>query len=209
MKTEKELNQDILEATMQIAKRYPELSKYIGEMPFKSSSLAGHDMDVQNLEDYYNSLTSLLKSYAPSHLKILPNQSERKTILLIEDNIAILENLTEFMELEGYKIITAKNGKNGVEMAMRFHPDLIICDVLMAGMNGFKVLHLLLDTVKTFDIPFIFSSSMAEKYDRESALKLGADDYIVKPFDPEELLVLVKAHMKSGSIRQKTLNMYI
>ena len=63
-----------------------------------------------------------------------------KTILLIEDNTPILENLTEFLEMEGYKIITANNGKKGIELAKANIPDLIICDVLMYEMNGHEVL---------------------------------------------------------------------
>ena len=105
------------------------------------------------------------------------------TILLIEDNPDILDNLTEFLELEGYKILSATNGKRGLELAAEFIPDLIICDVLMYEMDGYEVLRLLLNTTKTHDIPFIFSTSMSENVDRTEALKLGATDYIVKPFE--------------------------
>jgi CheY-like chemotaxis protein len=114
------------------------------------------------------------------------------TILLIEDNPDILENLTEFLELEGYKILAANNGKRGLELAAEFIPDLIICDVLMHEMDGYEVLRLLLDTTKTHDIPFIFSTSMSEKVDREEAMKLGGADYIVKPFELNALLKMVK-----------------
>ena len=114
-----------------------------------------------------------------------------KTILLIEDNIDILENLTEYLELEGYKILSATNGKEGMELAKTCTPDLIICDVLMPRISGHEVLQLLSNTKETADIPFVFSTSNCEKVDREQALKLGADDYIVKPFDVEELLKLI------------------
>ena len=125
-----------------------------------------------------------------------------KTILLIEDNVAILENLTEFLELEGYKILIANNGKRGLELAGEFIPDLIICDVKMPEMDGYEVLHSLLDTVKTHDIPFIFSTSMSEKVDRAEALRLGADDYIVKPYELGTLLEMADKWIRSGSIRQ-------
>ena len=124
-----------------------------------------------------------------------------KTILIIEDNAAILENLTEFLELEGYKTLVANNGKKGVELAKKFIPDLIICDALMPQMDGHEVLHLLLGTAKTAQIPFIFSTSMSETVDRTEALRLGADDYIIKPFEVEALLKLVKAWIKIGSKR--------
>jgi DNA-binding response OmpR family regulator len=124
-----------------------------------------------------------------------------KTILVIEDNKDILENLSEYLEMEGYKIFAADNGKRGVELARKFIPDLIICDVLMPEMDGYGVLHLLLETSETHEIPFIFSTSMSEKVDRTEALKLGADEYIVKPFDMELLLKMVQICIKSGSNR--------
>jgi len=124
-----------------------------------------------------------------------------KTILLIEDNIEILENFTEYFEIEGYKVLGASNGKSGVNIAREFIPDLIICDVLMPVMDGHEVLHLLLETSATYQIPFIFSTSMSEQVDRKEALGLGADDYIIKPFDLEILLKMVKTWIRSGSNR--------
>jgi len=123
------------------------------------------------------------------------------TILLIEDNMDILENLAEYFELEGYEILIANNGKKGIELARKTIPDLIICDVLMPQMDGHEVLQILLDIARTAEIPFIFSTSMSEKVDRAEALALGADDYIVKPFELEALLKMAKACIKSGSKR--------
>lgn len=114
------------------------------------------------------------------------------TILLIEDNIPILENLTEFFEMEGYKILAADNGKKGIELARTSLPDLIICDTKMPVMDGYAVLSSLLDLTKAHKIPFIFSTSNAENVDRKKALELGADDYIIKPFAPESLLKMVE-----------------
>ncbi len=124
-----------------------------------------------------------------------------ETILLIEDNMDILENLTEYLEMEGYTILSANNGKKGVELAMEFIPDLIICDALMYEMDGHEVLRLLLNSTKTVRIPFIFSTSMSEKVDRSEALKLGADDYIIKPFELEALLDMTKKWIASGTRR--------
>jgi len=115
-----------------------------------------------------------------------------KTILLIEDNKDILDNLIEYLELEGYEVLSANNGKRGIELAEQFIPDLIICDVLMREMDGHEVLRLLSETSSTHKIPFIFSTSNSEKVDRAAALKLGADDYIVKPFELETLLQMVQ-----------------
>lgn len=130
-------------------------------------------------------------------------QAAMETILLIEDNFYILDNLTEYLEMEGYKILVANNGKRGLEIAGESVPDLIICDVLMAEMDGYEVLRQLIDTAKTHEIPFIFSTSMSEKVNRAEALALGADEYIVKPFASEDLLKIVKTCIKSGSKRHK------
>ena len=128
------------------------------------------------------------------------------TILLIEDNVPILENLTEYFELEGYKILIANNGKRGIELAREHIPDLIICDTKMPVMDGYEVLHLILDFTKTFEIPFIFSTSNSENVDKIKALELGADDYIVKPFETESLLKMVKTWIGSGSKRHRETN---
>ena len=91
--------------------------------------------------------------------------------------------------------------QNGVELALEFLPDLIKCDVLMPEMGGYEVLHLLLETSATYTIPFIFSTSMSEQFDRKEALTLGANDYIIKPFDMEVFLKMVKTWLESGSKR--------
>ena len=124
-----------------------------------------------------------------------------KKILIIEDNIEIRENLIEFLEISGYATIATDNGKKGIELVKECNPDLIICDVIMPTMNGYEVLCLLLDTTKTLNIPFIFSSSKAEKTDYSEGMLLGADDFIVKPFDMEYLLTRIEACIESGCRR--------
>lgn len=123
-----------------------------------------------------------------------------KTILLIEDNPDILENLIEFLQLEGYNTLSSNNGVKGIELAKQYIPDLIICDVLMPQMDGHEVFRLLSDTLKIFAIPFIFSTSLSEKIDRVETLKLGADDYIVKPYEIETLLKMVNYWINSSTV---------
>ena len=79
-----------------------------------------------------------------------------KTILLIEDNNEIRENTSEILELSGYKVLQAENGKLGVEIANTNHIDLIICDIMMPVIDGYGVIHLLNNNLKTASIPFIF-----------------------------------------------------
>lgn len=120
------------------------------------------------------------------------------TILLIEDTKSILENLSEYLEIEGYTVLTARSGTEGIMLAQQCLPDLIICDVLMPQMDGHAVLRTLLVNEDTRHIPFIFSTSMSEKIDRNSSLALGAVDYIVKPFEPEDLLAMIQKWISAG-----------
>jgi DNA-binding response OmpR family regulator len=124
-----------------------------------------------------------------------------KTILLIDDNADLLDNLSEYLGMEGYKTIITNTGKKGIESAQKFIPDLIICDVLMPEMNGLDVFRLLLNTNYFPVIPFIFSTSVAEKFNKKEALDLGADGYIIKPFELETLLETIKECIRSGSKR--------
>jgi DNA-binding response OmpR family regulator len=128
-----------------------------------------------------------------------------KSILLIEDNVDILENLAEYFELEGYQTFSTNNGDRGIEMALELMPDLIICDMPRPGIDGRKVLSLLLNTSDTCEIPFIFCTTLCEKRNKLEALEQGADDYIIKPFHLEQILEKVKACILSGSKRQKNL----
>lgn len=127
----------------------------------------------------------------------------KKAILLIEDNTMILENLTEYLQLEGYAILNTNNGASGIQLAIEYVPDLIICDALMAQMSGFQVLGILMHTARTFEIPFIFSTSMSEKTDSLQAFALGADGSIVKPFAPEDLLAMAEKCLELGGKRHK------
>ena len=124
-----------------------------------------------------------------------------KTILVIEENESIRENLTEWLELDNYKLFGANNGLSGVQLAREFIPDLIICNIMMAGMNGYEVLQSISNTPITAKIPFIFSTCLSEKKDKIRGLHLGADDYLVKPYAMEALSIMATTWIKSGSLR--------
>ena len=109
-------------------------------------------------------------------------------ILIIEDDRNIRENTAELLELEGYSVVTASNGRRGLERINQRIPDLIICDLRMPEMDGFSVLAYLGKNSALKQIPFIFFSARSEKIDIEQGLDAGADDYIIKPFELEDLL---------------------
>ena len=111
-----------------------------------------------------------------------------KRILLIEDNLEIRENTAEILELEGYEVITAVNGKVGFDMAIKNPPDLILCDILMPEMTGYEVFEHLKMSAETSTIPFIFITASAEKSEVQLGLNMGAAGYVRKPFQEKELL---------------------
>ncbi len=121
-----------------------------------------------------------------------------KKILLIEDNKAVRENTAEILELANYKVYSAENGKIGIDLATKHHPDLIICDIMMPVLDGYGVLHLLNKNSKTSSIPFIFLTAKADRTDFRKGMEMGADDYITKPFDDIELLNAVETRLKKA-----------
>lgn len=137
-----------------------------------------------------------------SHLSEAKMPIEKKTLLLIDDHIDISENFKECLELERYCVKIARDDKQGLDMAMSLKPDLIVCDVLMPGINGYELLRQIMLSSLTQQIPFIFSSSFSEKVDKTEALLMGADDYLIKPFETEILLIAIEALLKSGSKRK-------
>ncbi|MEO1437884.1 MAG: response regulator [Bacteroidota bacterium] len=118
-----------------------------------------------------------------------------KKILLIEDNPDVRENTAEILDLSGYEVMTAENGREGVKIALQHLPDLIICDIMMPVMDGYGVLKILSKNTKTTGIPFIFLTAKAEKSDFRKGMSLGADDYITKPFDDTELIDAIETRL--------------
>ena len=128
-----------------------------------------------------------------------------KKILLIEDNDDIRENTAEILELSNYDVIVAENGKIGVEKAIKFLPDLIICDIMMPGLDGYGVLHAVHRNETIKNTPFIFLTAKTERSDFRKGMELGADDYITKPFEGIELLNAVESRLKKIDLLKKEL----
>ncbi|WP_143306422.1 response regulator [Chitinophaga vietnamensis] len=125
----------------------------------------------------------------------------KKTILLIEDNREIRENTAEILGLSGYQVLTADNGKTGVELALQHRPDLVVCDIMMQVLDGYGVLHMLQKNAVTQDIPFIFLTARAERADMRRGMEMGADDYITKPFSGTDLLQAIESRLKRSTLR--------
>jgi Response regulators consisting of a CheY-like receiver domain and a winged-helix DNA-binding domain len=110
-----------------------------------------------------------------------------KTVLIIEDNQEIRENTSEILELRGLKVITSDNGNAGIAMAINRRPDIILCDIMMPGLDGYEVIKQLKGNPITAPIPFIYITASGEKSEVKMAIELGASGYIRKPFDVKEL----------------------
>lgn len=129
------------------------------------------------------------------------------TILAIEDDDRVRDNIQDILELENFEVITAKNGAVGLQLIRHQIPDLIICDVMMPEIDGYTVLNLLRQQEETAAIPLIFLTAKANRSDLRKGMELGADDYLTKPFTPEELLKAIAACLKKRTaIKQQYTN---
>ncbi|MBU1101741.1 MAG: response regulator [Bacteroidetes bacterium] len=119
-------------------------------------------------------------------------------ILVVEDDDDIRENLIELLNLLGYEALEAANGTEGISLAVKNNPDLILCDILMPECDGYDVYKKLQEVDATRDIPFIFLTAKAELKDIRTGMGLGADDYIVKPFSSKDLKNSINIRLKKA-----------
>lgn len=126
-----------------------------------------------------------------------------KRILLIDDNKDVRENTAEILELAHYEVATAENGKIGVEMAKKFRPDVVVCDIMMPEMDGYGVLEVLSKNSSTASTPFIFLTAKTEREDMRLGMNMGADDYLTKPFEDKELLEAIACRLKKNDFLRK------
>jgi DNA-binding response OmpR family regulator len=116
-------------------------------------------------------------------------------LLVVEDDPAILANLARFLRLEGFEVIIARNGAEGLHAVNQQRPDLVLSDLLMPEMDGETLLAALRADAATARLPVIFLTASADRAERDAKLQLGASDYLVKPLDLQELLAAVRRHL--------------
>ena len=124
----------------------------------------------------------------------------KKKMLLIDDDPKLLLGLRAVMNLQGYEVISTTDGNEGIRLAKEHQPDVIICDVMMPKPNGFHVKRFLADNEQTAEIPFIFLTARTFAADKISGLQIGADDYITKPFNADELVSRVESILRRSEI---------
>ena len=121
-------------------------------------------------------------------------------LLIIEDDLDVADMLLAYFQIQGYEVQTANWGEDGVRMCQMSHPDLVILDIRLPDIDGFEVARRLRQNVHTARIPIIFLTEKRERADRLHGLELGADDYITKPFDLQELRLRVRNALRRAAM---------
>lgn len=125
---------------------------------------------------------------------------EKKKILIVDDEEHIVELVEEYLQREGFNVVSAGDGASAVGKASTESPDLIVLDIMLPDKDGFEVLR---EIRKSSDVPVIMLTARESEVDRVVGLELGADDYLTKPFSPRELVARVKAVLRRGRIHEK------
>lgn len=116
----------------------------------------------------------------------------RKTILVVDDEPAIIASLAYCLEQEGFRVILAPNGEEALNQVLAQVPDLIISDIMMPGIDGYEFCRRIREYYKTRQIPFLFLSAKGTVENKLKGMKMGGDDYITKPFELSELILKVR-----------------
>ncbi len=123
----------------------------------------------------------------------------KSKILIIEDDLDVAEMLNAYFRVQGYEVFTVNWGEDGVRACQTVHPDLVILDIRLPDIDGYEVARRLRSDRRTSDVPIIFLTEKRERSDRLQGLEIGADDYITKPFDVQELRLRVRNALKRVS----------
>jgi DNA-binding NarL/FixJ family response regulator len=124
---------------------------------------------------------------------------DTKRLLLIDDDPNLILLVKDYLEFRGYEVVTAENGREALEVLDLEMPDLIICDVMMPEMDGYTFVKHVREEPRTSWIPVLFLSAKGQSQDKVKGLNTGADVYMVKPFEPEELVAQVESSLKHTS----------
>jgi len=128
-------------------------------------------------------------------------------ILVIDDDVKICEVIKLYLEKEGFEVVVAHNGMDGISVFKNEMPDLVILDIMLPKKDGYEVCR---ELRKISNIPIIMLTAKGETFDKVLGLELGADDYIVKPFDPKELIARIKAVLRrtQGEVNDEKVVVY-
>ena len=120
-------------------------------------------------------------------------------ILVIEDEKALCENISGIIAHYGFRVISAPSGEAGIKMAIEHNPDIIICDIMLPGIDGFEVFTRVKQIPRLLSTAFIFLTAKSTRSDTRTGMDMGADDYLTKPFTKEELINSIRARLEKLS----------
>ncbi|MEA5510657.1 response regulator transcription factor [Crocosphaera sp. UHCC 0190] len=127
------------------------------------------------------------------------SQKDNKHLLLVDDDPNLILLVKDYLEFQGYEVTTAENGQEALDLLSKQVPDMIICDVMMPEMDGYALIEKIRQDARTSWVPVMFLSAKGQSQDRVKGLNTGADVYMVKPFEPEELVAQVESSLKQAS----------
>ncbi|MBF0408839.1 MAG: response regulator [Candidatus Riflebacteria bacterium] len=130
----------------------------------------------------------------------------KQKILVIEDEEDVLEGIVELLSSDGFLVDAAKCADSGMKCLSKSLPDVIVCDIMMPGMNGYEFLKILKNEPRTAVIPFIFLTARGNRNSHRTGMELGADDYIVKPFSKAELTTSIQSQISKRSLLTKSID---
>lgn len=129
---------------------------------------------------------------------------KKESLLIVEDEADIRELISFNLEMSGYDVIKAADGETGLNLARQHHPDLILLDLMLPGMDGLKVCRQLRADTETRKIPVMMLTAKGEEEDQITGFDAGADDYVTKPFSPRVLVARVKALLRRNGLARET-----
>jgi two-component system sensor histidine kinase/response regulator len=133
--------------------------------------------------------------------------TDQNTVLVVDDDPTILDNVADIIRIAGYSLFTARNGLEALQTMQQYTPDLIIADIMMPEMDGYQFYQAVREIPAWTLIPFIFLSAKGERKDIRHGYNLGADHYLTKPFEPEDLLLVIKTRLqRAADIRAAAYN---
>ncbi len=159
-------------------------------------------MEPQDLSEPWTPLSALVNLFEIQVKQVKmkdTNTGNQKKLLLIDDDPNLILLVKDYLEFRGYEVVTAENGREALEVLEKQTPDMIICDVMMPEMDGYSLVSAIRSDSKTSWIPVLFLSAKGQSQDRVKGLNIGADVYMVKPFEPEELVAQVESSLKQAS----------
>lgn len=120
----------------------------------------------------------------------------KKKILVVDDEVDLVKTIQFYLEMEGYQVLASYNGEDSLKQARTENPDLILLDIMLPKLDGYKVCRLLKFDEKYKHIPILMMTAKTQEKDKLIGKETGADEYINKPFDMEELTQMIKAYLK-------------